>query len=252
MMLHSIVEFNMHIPALAIVAVTMLAIVTAQWRFATERFWFRPGVAGRLIGSVICAALAGWLGLNAAKTAREQRFVLRAEKTHDNEMYRALFEQAFAIDPKNPSTAYEIGVSLRTQSWTGVGDYQKEAEEAIEWFKKSAALDPYTPHPLIGIGMCLDWLDRKHEAWPYFRHALLLDPNNYWVMATYGWHLVQFEAWDAAIKKLFLSLCVKPNNNPIARTYYDLAVRKVEELKQPPQISKPAPSQNSAQPVSEK
>jgi tetratricopeptide (TPR) repeat protein len=246
MMLHCIVEFNMHIPALAIVAVTIMAIVTAQWRFATERFWVRPGVLGRIVGSLACAALACWLGFNAVKTFREQRLVARAEKTRDPGAYQALFAQAFAIDPKNSNTAYEVGASLRTQSWNGAGDYQKQAERAIEWFKKSAALDPYTPHPFVGIGMCLDFLDRKREAWPYFRHALILDPNNYWVLATYGWHLEQFEAWNAAAKKLWLSICVKPKNNPMAFSYYEIALRKQQELKQPPQISQPAAPENPA------
>jgi O-antigen ligase len=239
-MLHSIVEFNTHIPALAIVMATLVAIVTAHWRFATERFWFRPGVLGRLVGSLACAALAAWLGFNAVRTGREQKLVLRAERASKvGAVYRAKLKQAFAIDPKNADTAFQIGASLRQQSWKANADYRKEAEEAIEWFNKAVALDPYTPQPLVGIGMCLDWLDRREEAWPYFQRAIVLDPNNYYVRAMYGWHLIQFQAWRQAAHSLAYSLGLMPTDNPIARSYYDIAVRKLDEMNRPIEVSKP-------------
>ena len=43
LLLHSFLDFNMHIPANAIVAVTLMALITAHWRFATERYWYNPG-----------------------------------------------------------------------------------------------------------------------------------------------------------------------------------------------------------------
>ena len=243
-MAHCVVEFNIHIPALALVMATLIAVVTAQWRFATERFWMRPRIAGRIVGSLACAVLAGWLGFNAVRTAREQRLLIRAEKTPQPEAYRALLQKAFAIEPTHSQTAYDIGASLRTQSWNAVGDYQKQAEEAIKWFEKAYALDPYTPHPLVGIGMCLDFLDRKKEAWPYFRKALEMDRYNYWIVGTFGWHLMQLEAWWPAERWLSLSLGLKPNN-ALAAPYYQIAARKHREQYAPIELSKPLPSPES-------
>ena len=245
-MLHCIVEFNMHIPALAIVCVTLLAIVTSHWRFATERFWVRPRIFGRLIATLACVALAVWLGVNTVRTVQEQRLVLRAEKMPEHkEAYRALMKKAFAIEPKNAETAYWIGSSLRRQSWAGAADYRQQAEEAMQWFNKSIALDPYTPQSYIGIGMCLDWLDRKQEAWPYFRDALVLDPYNYYVLATYGWHLIQFQAWYPAAKKLSFSIGLQPKDNPMAWSYFKIVKRKLDEQNQPVEISKPDQPANS-------
>jgi O-antigen ligase len=240
LMLHCIVDFNLHIPALAIVCVTLMAIITSHWRFATERFWIRPGVVGRSVGTLACAAMAAWLGFNTVRTVSEQRLILRAEKMPEhNEAYRDLMKQAFATDSKNSETAYWIGSSLRREAWNGAGAYQKQTEEAIEWFNKAMALDPYTPQAYIGVGMCLDFLDRRQEAWPYFRKALVLDPHNYYVLATYGWHLIQFQAWLPAAKKLAFSLGIQPNNNTMARSYFDIAVRKLDEQNRPPEVSKP-------------
>jgi len=249
-MAHSIVEFNVHIPALAIAIATLLAIVTAQWRFATERFWIRPKIFGRIVGSLACAALAAWLGFNAVRTAREQRLLIRAEKTPQPEAYRAILKQAYAIDPKDSEIPYFIGGSLRTENWGSGGENRAQVEEAIQWFEKAHALDPYTPHSLVGIGMCLDWLDRRHEAWAYFREAMVIDRNNYWMCATYGWHLVQCQAWYPASRWLAQSIGLQPTNNPMAWAYFKIAKRRLEEQNIPPEISKPLPPESQPTPSS--
>jgi O-antigen ligase len=242
LMLHCLYDFNIHIPALAIVATTLLAIVTGHWRFATERFWFRPGVIGRIFGSLLVGALAAYLGFNAVRTFREQRLIMRADhlQESDPEFLRAL-TKAHTIDPMNPHVPYWIGESLRKQSWTGIGDYRKVAEEAIPWFEKSISLDPYTPNAYIGIGMCLDWLDRQHDAWPYFRKAKVIDPNNYWVNAHYAWHFVQVGAWQRAKYWFEFSRMLKPTDNPIMETYLPVVERKIADENKPPVLSEPLP-----------
>ena len=39
LMVHSLVDFNMHVLANAAIAVTFMALIAAHWRFATERGW---------------------------------------------------------------------------------------------------------------------------------------------------------------------------------------------------------------------
>ena len=41
---HSVVDFNLHIPANAIVGVTLLALLSSNLRFATERYWLAAGL----------------------------------------------------------------------------------------------------------------------------------------------------------------------------------------------------------------
>ncbi len=48
-MLHSIVEFNMQIPADAITAVVLISLIAAQGRFATEGHWKNPGFIGKIL-----------------------------------------------------------------------------------------------------------------------------------------------------------------------------------------------------------
>src|SRR5205823_4861582 len=49
MVVHSIFDFNMHIPANALTAVALMALVASHIRFATERHWFNPGWIGRIV-----------------------------------------------------------------------------------------------------------------------------------------------------------------------------------------------------------
>ena len=39
-LIHSFMDFNMHIPANAMVAVTLMALLSCYLRFATDRYWF--------------------------------------------------------------------------------------------------------------------------------------------------------------------------------------------------------------------
>ena len=41
---HSLVDFNLHIPANAILGVTLLALLSSNLRFATERYWLTAGL----------------------------------------------------------------------------------------------------------------------------------------------------------------------------------------------------------------
>ncbi len=247
LMVHSIAEFNIHIPGLAVTVVALLAVVTGHWRFATERFWVRPGVVGRFIATALCLTTVGWLAINTSRSTREQSNLMDADKFPEmDERHLAHLLQAYQADPANPWTPYRIGEVLRKQSWIGSDGWEKQAQEAIGWFDKSIALDPYDPHPLLGKGMSLHWLGRHEEAWPHFRKSMLLDPNSYYVRAHYGWHFLQLRAWEPAVKWFRNSLFIKPTENPIAEAYYEIAQRKLADERVGPALSAPdsSPSPN--------
>ncbi|MGH9593432.1 MAG: O-antigen ligase family protein, partial [Bryobacteraceae bacterium] len=49
LLVHSFVDFNMHIPANAILAITLMALLTAHIRFGTEGHWVNPGRIGKIL-----------------------------------------------------------------------------------------------------------------------------------------------------------------------------------------------------------
>lgn len=221
-LVHSMFDFNMHIPSNAILAVTLMALVSSHYRFATERYWFtaRWPLRVPVLGALL-AALA-FLGEQTWKRTRECHWLARAADARpSSDEQVALWKKAFAAENRNFETAFSIGEALRMQSWRGLSNYREPAQQAISWFQKAGELNQYDPWAPLRLGMCLDWLGRTGEATPYFKRALDLDLNNYAVLAHVGWHYFQLEDYNGA-KHWFersLYLTWDPARNPIAHAY---------------------------------
>src|SRR5437764_13616055 len=118
----------------------------------------------------------------------------------------AALERAFAVEPSNGETAYQIGRALRRQSQEGGRqyednsgqDYIERAEQAMIWFQRSMKLDPWNAYPALGYGWCLDWLGRNAESGPWFSRAEELDPKGYYTLAQIGLHYIEFGEFAAA------------------------------------------------------
>jgi hypothetical protein len=91
--LHSVTDFNMHIPGNAVVAVTLMAIVISHMRFATERFWFNPGIIGRLLVTTIIFGGVGYLGLQMSKLIPQTYLLAKFFKPHTWEETLGAFEE---------------------------------------------------------------------------------------------------------------------------------------------------------------
>ncbi|NGO38698.1 hypothetical protein G4L39_04725 [Limisphaera ngatamarikiensis] len=197
--IHSLADFNLHIPANALIAVTWAALLSSHLRFSTDRYWFRARLGVKVGLTVVLALVAVYLVREGWRSAREQRILARAEALADCSPEQvAELEKAWAVEPRNPLTAYRLGEALRIQSFEGAPNYRDLAEQAMRWYEIAMRLNPYDPYPLLRYGMCLDWLDRSEEAQPYYDRALALDPNNHYLVAHMGWHYVQMGQWAAA------------------------------------------------------
>ena len=192
---HSVVDFNMHIPANAIVAVTLMAVMTGHLRFATERYWLKLGWIGKFLLTGVALAAAFYLGSETLRRAREYVLLERASRATDFQVRMGLLNAAHAADPKNFETTYEIGESLRLASWQPVENYKELATAAVPWFERGTKLNQFDPYNYLGLGMCMHWLDRPDEAGPYFQKAITLDPKNYYIQGHVGWHYFQLAEW---------------------------------------------------------
>ncbi len=215
LLVHSFLDFNMHIPSNAFLAVSLLAIISSHIRFATERYWLtaRWPIA---IGATVALALILFGIVPPAITRTREILLLRqAEKLRDGSPEKiALLKRAFTLQPKNFQTAYAIGEQLRALAWTGGDDNQERAREALEWFQRNVALNKWDVNALTHIGMCLDWLGRYVEAEPYFLKALELDPNHFTTRGMMGWHELQKDNYKEAYEWLVKSRRLNWTDNP--------------------------------------
>ncbi|MCL5097909.1 MAG: O-antigen ligase family protein [Candidatus Omnitrophica bacterium] len=229
-LLHSFVDFNMHIPANAILAITIMALLSNHLRFASDRYWVAGGWIKRSLATLCGLAAIVYLAHEGYFRARERYWLERAsqEPVYSRARLDDLLK-AFTMEPNNSSNAYEIGEFARVCSWDGGEGYLLLADMARQWFNRAIQLNKYDAYSYLRCGMCLDWMGRQAEADTYFARANQLDPNGYYMVALQGWHLMQKGDYPAANLWFDRSLRLKSTDNPMARSYMQIIRRRLAE-----------------------
>jgi O-antigen ligase len=222
-LVHSLTDYNMHIPANALLVVVWLAWLSSQLRYTSNRAWITSPFLVRGVTSLTLLAGLGYLLWQGQVGAREYRWLERARGADRNSPeYLEALQEAFRVDPMNFDTAYDLGEAHRLRSWRGEVDYQAEAELALEWFGRSLRLNPHDPYAALRYGMCLDWLGRSGEAEAYYNRADALDPRGAYTAAHLGWHFVHVRNLPAAQAWFERSKRLQWNDNEMSDRYLDL------------------------------
>ena len=216
---HSTMDFNLHIPANALIAVTLLGLLASNLRFATEQYWFRPAVPVKAIFSVVFGAAVIFFLAQGWRQGREAWWLARAGEAEPFSQERITrLQRAFAAEPKNFQTAYDIGECFRTQSFEGGKNFRTLAHLAMDWYARAMPLNPYDGYNFMRTGMCLDWIGEHTASEKFYSEAELRDPNGLYLVANLGWHYVQIGDYPAARQCYARSLHLG-NNNASAHNY---------------------------------
>lgn len=239
LLLHSSVDFNFHIPANAIVAVTLMALLSSHWRFATDRFWFSARLPGKILASIILLATISYLSWQTTRLGRECLTLNHASRLADSPAEQLpLLEAAYAIEPQNGDTAHAIGEIYRRQSFDGKSDYADRAAKAITWYQRGLTNNPHNSYNYMHWGMVLDFLNRHDEAEAVFLRADALDPNGYFTTAHVGRHYVESGEYAAARPWLERSLLLYRKDNDVALENLRIANERLLEAAQDPLLQK--------------
>jgi tetratricopeptide (TPR) repeat protein len=227
---HSVVDFNLHIPANAILGVTLLALLSSNLRFATERYWMSARLPVKVLATLALVAGVAYLSRQGWRRGHEAIWLARAKQSPVYSPAQAAnLKKAFDVELMNFETAYNIGEAYRIQSFDGGQNYADLAKTAMQWYERSMKLNPHDGYDYLRYGMCLDWLGKHDEAGTYFNRADALAPNNYYLAANIGWHYVQAGNYAAARPWLERSLRLEWQGNSIARFYLDTVEQKLVE-----------------------
>jgi O-antigen ligase len=232
-LVHSFWDYNMHVPANAILAVTLLAIVASHYRFASERYWHTVRWPLRVPVTAILLAALAYLGPQAWKRSVESYWLVRSTRVEANsDAELDALQQAFLAESRNFETASRIGGVYRDRSFQGQEGFKDLSRQGLEWFKKSTALNPYDPRGFIGQGQCLDWVGDHAAAAAAFKQAQAIDANGWFTQAYIGWHHFQTEDYTTAREWLQKSQTNMPNPklNPVPYAYLE---RLEERLRHP-------------------
>ncbi len=214
---HSIFDFPVHVPGLAIMGSALAGILAGQLRQATPRCRFEPGPTGRLALTVLIAAPTAYLAWQGVILGSQHLALSRASRPDATfEEKVAGLEKAARIVPSNPAAPYALAELHRTKSWENPPDWREKAETAIRWFEISARLAPYNPTIQAQWGRTLDWLERPDEADRHYQAAFELDPHGYATAALVGWSLAERGDYPAARLWLEFSVFLAPGQENYA------------------------------------
>jgi O-antigen ligase len=227
---HSVIDFNLHIPANALIGVTLLALLASQLRYATDNFRIEARAPLKILVIALLVGGMAYFSYQGYWRAQETIWLARGDNPDLPLLERAGFlEKAFAAEPKNFETSRQIGELYRLQSFQGDHDYETLAQTAMTWYARGMKLDPFDGYNYLYTGMCLDWLGRFNESTPDYNRAEALDPNGYYTADNIGWHYIQVGDYPAARVYFTRSLRLHWDDNVIAQNYWDMVQDKLTE-----------------------
>lgn len=232
-LVHAMVDFNFYIPANALLALVLVALLSTLYRYRTSRFWWTPKGVSKWVCTLVGMIVATALIHESVKQTREIKWLKQARQATSLEKAIGNLEKAYQINPLNDRVAYGIGERLRMLSWKEGPTYREQAELAIRWFERGIAVNPLNRHCNLGIGMCLDWLGKHQEAEAYYLKALKTDPNNHWLLAHTGRHYLYIDDYDTARGYFEKSLSIQWWENPIATSYMNIISRRIGDETRP-------------------
>lgn len=231
MAVHSVGDFNMHIPANAAVAVALMAILSSHLRFATERFWVNPGIVGRLLGTVVLICAGSYFVWQLSKLGPQTYLLDKYFEAKTFEERFDILKRAYAYEPQNGIVVLATGELLRKTGWEAMEGGEELVRASIPWFEKGIELNRWSPYYYMNIGMSYHWLKEPEKATPLFDRALAMDPNGYYTLSMYGWHQLQLGDLEQA-RRYFLrshELMHLGGQNEFAKTYLKIVERRIAE-----------------------
>jgi tetratricopeptide (TPR) repeat protein len=226
---HSVVDFNLHIPANAILATVLAASLTSHLRFATDRYWVTLHWPGRLAVTALALSAVVFLSASGLRQFEEGRLLSRAEWAATADQQYALLRQAHEVEPANAETVQKLGEIHRLVSWEGNDNWREQALAAMKWFDLGLHLNRWESYDFIHYGMCLDWLGEHAQAATYFEEAEQLDPNSYYVPMMHGWHELQAEHYAAARQHFERAIRIRWYDRALMERYLAIANRHLAE-----------------------
>jgi tetratricopeptide (TPR) repeat protein len=200
-LVHSFLDFNLHIPANAMLLAFMFGIlgnpgiVMPTVNETHEKISHSLKLALPAIGVWIAAF--GLPTLPAEYFAEKARVALTEERFEDS---ITLAELGLSGDKKNPYLPLYLGQAQASfaEGTTNAALAQKSYETAVEAFRQGLELYPQEQWLLVGLASALDGLQRFEEARPVYHTAIAWNPNSGPIHLYYATHLRLAGKYDEA------------------------------------------------------
>lgn len=237
---HSILDFNLHIPANALLIAWMFGMIANPVIAVKNSAILGPRGMAAARGLMACVA-AVVLAYGAPKLPGEW-FAERAREAlrdYRLEEARMMAGKALKYEKKNPDIYYYAGEAAREMSAHGIGESPKLAQEAVQMFSGALALFPQDVRCLLKLAQTYDSLRQFGLAEMQLQRAVEFDPTNSYVNAYYGMHY-QSEGLLQEARAQYEAAVQLDSDNQMAKA----GMANVEKLLGPAQTAAPAKSAN--------
>lgn len=242
---HSVVDFNLHIPANALLMAFIFGIIANPGRENEPEPGDEPPLHGKWLAFAVPVLSVGLALISLPKFAGEYYGELARASLRDKHWTEAMnyADAAFFVEKKNPNLYYYLAEAKRVTA-DGDEDLEKriEAQMAAEQlFKTGLALFPHDLDILLKLGRLYDTIGDYANAEKTYQLAIDADPNFGTVYAFYGLHFhVQGRVQEA---KEQYEHALRLSGNPVAEE----GLREIAafEQKQKEQAKSPQPSLRS-------
>ena len=254
LLLHSLVDFNFHLPGNVLLGAFYFAIlatpsadIKAVSAEARPRggwlAWVGPVLALALLVLSLPLLPGEYFGEMARRAVRDGRY----------EEGRALAERSLTYERKNPNLYFNLAEARHylTEKETDPVGRTALHEQAVEAYQSALNLFQQDTRLLLKLGAALDLAGRFDEADAVFQRAVKNDPNFGNVYAYYGLHFKLQRRFDEAEEKFrrardleetLISIPALDEINRIRNS--DLGKRMLSTSPEPPPaVAPPAPPQ---------
>ena len=200
-LIHSAFDFNLHIPANALLLAIIFGILANPGVGMPFKFdhYARINRYSRLV----LPALGVWLALVSLPTVQGEYFARKARAANTDEDFSTGAKAALdgiSHEKGNPYLYLYLGEALfgLAESASGPSDAEIPLKGAVHSYRKGLALFPQDRYLILGMGWSLDALKEFEESESYFKQVVAAEPNSPQIHAYYALHLHSASKWDEA------------------------------------------------------
>lgn len=231
-LIHSFFDFNLHIPANALLLCGIISIAIAAGREGQAdviREWkleFKlKGRPGLKVFSLVCLILAASLVFRSiARELDVDRLSREGEALRKSLNWReagGIFNKVVIFEPRNPFLWAKLGEVLSSQARWSRREGDKPAREAILAYGKALTINPYWAEIRAKLGRTLQLRGEMKKARKEFQAALTLDPNNSFYHDLLGMYYREVGDLENARREFRKALKITPQDS-LARRQLNL------------------------------